>query len=143
MYTEETANLSWGFGVPIASLNSLSEDKSISKIYPKDLLEHSSFNNCVFECSSNGFGTHDIDQTDCIISSQEVIKNKVVGKGILVDNFLESNPCDNCKARGINYYCSLSEDCTSEISKIQNIRQLPVVKTGVTKLDLRHGQKWF
>ena len=45
LYTEETANLSWGFAVPIASLNSLSECRSIGEIYPKDLLEYSSFNN--------------------------------------------------------------------------------------------------
>ena len=57
----------------------------------------------MFECSTNGFGIHDIEQTDLIASSKYVNRNKVVGKGISVDRFLESIPCDNCKARGINY----------------------------------------
>ena len=52
----------------------------------------------MFECSTNGFGIHDIEQTDLIASSKEVIKNKVVGKGISVDRFVGSNPCDNRKS---------------------------------------------
>ena len=65
-YTEETADICWGYAVPVASLSLLAEGKKIGKIYPKDLLQYDSFNNTLFECTTAGFGIDSIDQTDLI-----------------------------------------------------------------------------
>ena len=81
----------------------------------------------MFECRTNGFGTHNIDQTDLITSSKEVIKNKIVGKDITVDNFLESNPCDLRHGQNCFYSSIVTDrnilliDCKDNARRSENI----------------------
>ena len=144
LYTEEKADLLWGYAIPVANFNQLLESngKKIGKIYPKDLLEYNSFNNTLFECTTAGFGLDCIDQSDLIPHSGDIKQNTIKDKGISVEEFLESNPCNNCKARGLQYYCSMTDDCTSEISKIRTVKSTP------RKLDFpdqnnEHSSKCF
>ena len=103
----------------------LAEGKQIGKIYPKDLLQYDSFNNTLFECTTAGFGIDSIDQTDLIPHSKNEKRNQIQDKGIGVAEFVESNPCNSCRVRGLQYYCSLADDCTSEISKIRTVKSTP------------------
>ena len=70
LFTEQTADIQWGYAIPIASLNLSVEGKKIRKIYPKDLLQYNSFNSTLFECITAGFGIDCIDQTDLIPHSK-------------------------------------------------------------------------
>ena len=105
LYTEEKADLSWGYAIPVVNLSLLagSKGKKIGKIYPKDLLQYDSFNNTLFECTTSGFGLDCIDQSDLIPHSEDIKPNIIQDKGISVQEFLESNPCTNCKAKGLQY----------------------------------------
>ena len=49
LFTEETADIQWGYEIPVARLNLSVEGKKIRKIYPKDLLQYDSFNSTLFE----------------------------------------------------------------------------------------------
>ena len=144
LYTEEKADLLWGYAIPVANFNQLLESngKKIGKIYPKDLLEYNSFNNTLFECTTAGFGLDCIDQSDLIPHSGDIKQNTIKDKGISVEEFLESNPCNNCGAKGLQYYCSMTNDCTSEISKIRTVKSTPR-KPDSPKQDNEHSSKCF
>ena len=77
LFTEETADILWGYAIPVASLNLSAEGKKIGKIYPKDLLQYDRFNSTLFECTTAGFGIDCIDQTDLIPHSRKDKQNNV------------------------------------------------------------------
>ena len=91
------------YAIPIASLNLSVEGKKIRKIYPKDLLQYNSLNSTLFEWTTAGFGIDCIDQTNLIPHSKNEKQNKIQDKGISVTDYVKSNPCENCKARGLEY----------------------------------------
>jgi hypothetical protein len=151
LYTEAKADLSWGFAIPVANFQLVLESRGrkIGKIYPKDLLEYNSFNNTLFECTTAGFGLDCIDQSDLIPQAGDIKHPQIKDKGISINEFLESNPCDNCKAKGLQYYCSMTDDCTSEISRIRIVKSTPnTMGSTPRKLDLpeqnnEHSSKCF
>ena len=120
----------------------LESGKKIRKIYPKDLIQYDSFNSTLFECTTAGFGIDCIDQTDLIPHSKNEKRNKIQGKGISVTDFVESNPCDGCRARGLQYYCSLADDCTSEIGKIRTVKST-LNKPNLPEQNSEHSSECF
>ena len=77
------------------------------------------------ECTTAGFGIDSIDQTDLIPHSKNEKRNQIQDKGIGVAEFIESNPYNSCRARGLQYHCSIADDCTSEINKIRTVKSTP------------------
>jgi hypothetical protein len=94
-------------------------------MYPKDLLNYDSFQNTLFECTTSGFGPDCIDQSDMIPHTKNRKQNLILDKGISVQEFLESNPCSSYIANGLQYYCSMTDRCTSEISRIRTVKSTP------------------
>jgi hypothetical protein len=126
-YNEEKSDLSWGYAVPVAGFNLLAanKNKKIGKMYPKDLLSYDSFQNTLFECTTSGFGPDCIDQSDMIPHTKNRKQNLILDKGIRVQEFWESNPCSSCIANGLQYYCSMTDGCTSKISRIRAVKSTP------------------
>ena len=62
-----------------------------------------------------------IDHADLILENENRLPILIQDTRISVSQYSDCNPCENCKARGFIYYCTLQGDCTSEIGKIKPI----------------------
>ena len=69
-------------------------------------------------------------------------QNKIQDKVNSVTEFVESNPCDGCRARGLQYYCSLADDCTSEIDKIRTVKST-LEKPDLPEQNSEHSSEGF
>ena len=90
----------------------------------------------------SGFGIDCIDQTDLIPRSKNEKQNKIQAKGISVTDYIEATPCEGCRARGLEYYCSLADDYTSELGKIRTVKST-LNKPNLPEQNSDHSSECF
>ena len=112
--------------MPISNFLVTQETKNINRIYPKDLIEYSSFDNTLFESVTQGFGIDSIDHADLIPEDDNRIPVRIQDTGISVSQLTDCNPCNNCKSKGLIYYRSLQDDCRSDIDKTKLVKNIIV-----------------
>ena len=89
-YTEEKNDAEWKYIVPISKFLVTQETRNINRIYPKDLIEYSSFDNTLSKSIAQGFDS--IDHTDLLPENDNRTPTRIQNTGISVPQSTDCNP---------------------------------------------------